>query len=129
GEGIDLVEDDVARLFWGDDDAVIPLGQASRRLVIVVTPYACRIAIETVADGEAIGTCLVRIERELIAAADSGHGVGLEVVVVISGGDEAAVDGLDAVLDAVAIGVELGAVAAVEVGVNLAGLDVGGLGI
>ena len=74
--------------------------------------------------GESVGTGFLCIEVErVIPAAGMRHGVGGEIVVISDRGG-VAVRWFDAILDAIAIRVELRAVPAVQVGENFDGGDV-----
>ncbi len=113
----------LTRLLGGDDQGVIAAAVAG-------VPEPVGVAGDLVAGGQAVGAGLLGVEREGVLAglAARAHGVSLVVVAVIPGDDRTAVRRHDAVFDAVAVGVEGGAVAAVEVGEDLSGCDARGIG-
>ena len=117
-ERVEFVETDVTRFFRRDDDRVIPLSirRDAPRFAVAAVINPVRIAADLVACGEAVCAGLRRVDRKRIrAVAVRRRGVGLVVIRVVARCDVVAVRRLDAVLDAVAVGVELRAVAAVEV--------------
>ena len=121
GQHVDLVKVDVPGIHGRDDKRVIAAVGGK-----VGIPAPGVVAGNFPSRGQPVGAGLCCVERERVApSARVGHREGGKVVVVTHG-RIVAIRRLDAVLDAVAIRVELRAVAPVQVGEHL---DLGHIGL
>ena len=113
GQRVQFIHRDVARLRRRDDDTMIAPPAAR-------IPVPVRAADDFEPRGQTIRAGPRGVERErIISAAEIRHRVGLVIIIVIARKNKIAVRRHDAVLDAVAVRVERGMVATVEIGKNL----------
>ena len=121
-ERVQLINDDLARLFRRDHDRMIAPA-------IARVPQPVGVAGNFVARSQAIGAGFLRVEcqRVLAGLAARRHSVRFVIVIIVAGDDPVSVGRQNAVFDAVPIGILRGAFAPIEIGEDLRSHDVGGV--